>query len=489
MLNISQNSIIEKIQYKKYPSFSLNKEYRAARIFALYLLLFLGVFILAMFLPWTQNINTKGYVTSLRPDQRPQTLNSVIAGKIEKWFVQEGSFVKKGDTILYISEIKDDYFDPQLLDKTRKQIDSKNQAISSYVDKAKAIDNQIKAMDNTKVLKVEQARNYIKQYRLKITSDSIELEAAKINFDIAKQQLDRMEEMYKEGLRPLTDLEARRLKVQETQAKVISQENKMLSSRNELINAKVELNSLEAQFQDKIAKAESDKFATLSGQYDSEAAVTKMENQYMNYSIRTGLYYVLAPQDVYITKAYKTGIGEMFKEGESLLSIMPANYELAVEMYVDPVDLPLVHTGAHIRVMFDGWPAIVFSGWPNSSFGTYGGEVVAIDNFISDNNKYRILVKPAKQKVELPIFLHWMTAGGIEEDKDWPKELRMGAGASGFALLKEVKLGYELWRQLNGFPPEYYEGKPINDPKGKKDKSNAEKPEEIKQKAPLKSFK
>lgn len=491
MLNISlEKSPHDNIPIGQYRCFKLNKEYRAARLLAWLLIIFLAAFVAAMFLPWTQNITTKGYVTSLRPDQRPQTLNSVIAGKIEKWYVVEGDLVKKGDTILHISEIKDDYFDPQLLARTEKQIKAKELSVSSYMEKAKALEAQIEAMNKTRGLKMEQARNYVKQSRLKVISDSTELEAAKLNYDIAKQQFDRMEVMYKEGLRPLTDLEARRLKLQETQAKLISQENKLLASRNDLINAQVELSSLDAQFNDKIAKAESDRFATLSGMYDSDAAVTKMQNQYTNYSVRTGLYYVLAPQDGYITKAFKMGIGEMIKEGEPLLSIMPENYQIAVELYVEPIDLPLIHVGSHVRLLFDGWPAIVFSGWPNSSFGTYGGRVVAIDNIISDNNKYRVLVSPDKTKLPLPAFLGWMTHKGNEQDKDWPKELRVGAGAKGFALLKDVKLGYELWRQLNGFPPDYYEEKPTDDPKGKGDKSEkAKKEEEVKQKPALKSFK
>jgi hypothetical protein len=35
----------------------------------------------------------------------------------------------------------------------------------------------------------------------------------------------------------------------------------------------------------------------------------------------------------------------------------------------------------------------------------------------------------------------------------------VGSGASGIALLNDVPIWYELWRQLNGFPPDYYEMK------------------------------
>ena len=150
------------------------------------------------------------------------------------------------------------------------------------------------------------------------------------------------------------------------------------------------------------------------------------------------MYYITAPQDGYITKAIRSGIGETVKEGEELLSIMPSNYDLAVSMYVKPMDLPLMQNGQKVRFMFDGWPTVVFSGWPNLSYGTFGGEVVAIDNFISENGKYRILVAPDPT------------------DEEWPTALRVGSGADGMSLLKDVPIWYEIWRKLNGFPPDYY---------------------------------
>ena len=128
---------------------------------------------------------------------------------------------------------------------------------------------------------------------------------------------------------------------------------------------------------------------------------------------------------------------------------MPSGYELAVELYIDPVNTPLIEKNQHIRIVFDGWPNIVFSGWPNSSHGTFGGKVVAIDNFVIENGKYRILV--------------------IKDDNDypWPKELRVGAGAFGMALLKDVPIWYEIWRQLSGFPPDYYKSSEQNKTKKK----------------------
>lgn len=438
MLNITSNSIKEHVDEKEYKSFNFVDRKGAGRAMVKLIVVMSFIGLVLLFIPWTQNIRSPGNVTTLRPDQRPQTIHSVIAGRIEKWFVREGDFVKKGDTILFISEIKDDYFDPNLLGRTEQQLQAKEMSVKSYMEKVKALDSQIDALVQTSKLKLQQAENKWKQGRLKVQSDSIELEAAGINFDIATQQFERAEKLYADGLKSLTDLENRRNKMQKAKAEMIAKENKLLTSQNEVINARVELSSIAAQYRDDIAKAESEKFTALSSMYDAEAVVTKLQNQYMNYSVRSGLYYITAPQNGYVTKAIQSGLGETIKEGEEIVSIMPSEYDLAVAIYVPPIDLPLLEKGREVRIQFDGWPAIVFSGWPNTSVGTYEGKIFAIDNFISENGKYRVLVS------------------ADPDAEPWPKALRVGAGASGMILLKDVPIWYELWRKVNGFPPDYY---------------------------------
>jgi multidrug efflux pump subunit AcrA (membrane-fusion protein) len=394
--------------------------------------------VIALFLPWTQNISGSGAVTTLKPNQRPQTIQSVISGRIEKWFVKEGDFVKKGDTIMFISEIKEDYLDPNLVQNTKNQMNAKNSALVSYGSKVGALSDQIQFIENEKKLKVEQANNKIKQALFKIKSDSIDLVAVKTQLKIAKTQFDRATQLNKEGLKPLSDVEEKRLKLQEGEAKIITQENKYLTSKNEYINAKVEINRINAEYSEKVSKAQSDQFTALSNQFDTEAQVNKLKNQYANYSIRNGLYYIKAAQNGYVNRAIQAGIGETIKEGTPIATIMPSNFDIAVETFVNPVDLPLIKKGEKIRVWFDGWPTIVFSGWPEMSYGTFGGQIVAIENFISENGKFRVLIAPDP-----------------EEDK-WPSQLRVGSGAQTIALLNTVPVWFEIWRVLNGFPPDYY---------------------------------
>ena len=437
MLNISNNNpLTENInQFKTVKDLENRKHYKILN--RLIIVVSIITFIV-FFLPWTQNISSSGAVTTLKPDQRPQSIQTVIGGRIEKWYVKEGDFVNKGDTILFISEIKEDYLDPNLVQNTKNQVDAKRLAKDSYDGKIGSLSIQINAIENEKSLKTQQANNKIRQATLKIKSDSIDLVAVKTQVKIANTQYNRSVTLNKEGLKPLTDVEEKRLKLQETEAKLITQENKYLVSKNEYLNAKVEINRISAEYSEKDSKARSDQFTAMSNKFDTEAQVNKLENQYANYNIRNGLYYIKAPQSGYINRALQSGLGESIKEGTSIVSIMPAKFDIAVETFVNPIDLPLIAKGKKIRIWFDGWPTIIFSGWPDMSYGTFGGQIVAIETFMSDNGKFRVLVAPDKS------------------DIPWPKQLSVGSGAQTLAMLDNVPIWFEIWRTLNGFPPNYY---------------------------------
>jgi multidrug resistance efflux pump len=411
-----------------------NRPYSKAIKYSVYCFFIIGFVIL--FMPWTQNVESKGKVSTLNPENRPQTITTRIAGRIEKWYINEGDFVKKNDTIAFISEIKDEYIDPQLIQRSEKIIKAKETTLESYEQKINAVNSQIDALSNSLVLKLNQARNKIVQAKLKIASDSIEARSSSNNYKTAEDQLKRYEELLSKGVISKTDLENRRVKVQEALAKKTSADNKFISTKNELLNTEIDLNSIQQEYQEKLMKAESDKFSALSFLYEGEGSLTKLQNQLANYTMRQGFYYVLAPQDGYISKTNIQGLGEILKEGAALCNIVPMHDEQVVELYINPIDLPLVRIGQTVQLTFDGWPAFVFSGWPGISYGTYSAKIVAFDKAISDNGKFRILAKNDNQK--------------------WPEAIQIGGGVEGFALLNNVPLIYELWRKLNGFPPDFY---------------------------------
>ena len=440
MLNITENSVKEQLEIEDFPSYQFNRLPSSNRMLTWWLTLSLALTVIVFFLPWTQNIQMKGKVTTLRPEQRPQDINSAIAGRIEKWYVREGEVVEAGDTIAFLSEVKVEYFDRQLVQRTGQQIEAKKGSIDSYAQKAEALQDQIAALRKEYILKKDQLENKIQQARLKQETNAAAVSQAEVDFSIAEFQLRRTDTLFQKGIKSLSDLEQKKLKMQEAQAKLVSAKNKLQESGNGLEIANLQFRAIDNEYQNKVAKAESDRFSTLSTYYDAQGSLNKLENQYENYRQRNEMYYIIAPQDGFITKTVKAGIGEMIKEGETIVTVVPLERELAVEMYVRPMDLPLLNLEQEVRLIFDGWQAFMLSsGWSELSFGTYRGSVAAIDNTPNGQNLYRILIR------------------SDDLEKPFPQLLRVGAGAQGIALLNDVPVWYEIWRQLNGFPADFYE--------------------------------
>lgn len=459
MLKITENTIGSRIDIKAYKSLKIQKEHNASTILRRIMLWLCFVLVLCMFLPWTQNIGSEGYLTTLCPEQRPQSIHSVIDGQIVRWYIREGQKVQKGDTIAQLREVKPEYFDPNLIERTENIANAKTQSIGAYAQKATALRQQSAAISDGLVQKLKQARVYTQQIKLKIISDSTDYNAQRLNLLIAKKQFERTDSLKSMGLKSAADVEEKRLKYQEMQAKVVSVQNKYLESKNTFINALTELNSLEAQYAEKIAKVNSDIQSVASNSLEAEAEVNKIKNQLANYTQRQKHYFLVAPQDGFVAKIKTTGVGEIIKAGYDVVTIMPAFHQLAAELYVAPMDLPLIKISQEVRLIFDGWPSLAISGWPELSSGTWAGAVVAIDQIISDNGKYRILVAPQ-----------------VEDGHQWPSRLQVGAGVRGMALIRDVPMYRELWRQLNAFPPDYYS----------KDEDKSEK---YKLKAPIKKIK
>jgi len=439
MLNLSNQHVAEgvweKVPRKSRPELlRIQGSRRLGRI-----LLVVGIlFLIALFLPWRQTISGTGSLTALTPQDRPQTVQNQIAGRIEHWNVREGQLVRKGDTLLTISEIKDEYFDPNLPERLREQLDAKRANVDAYGAKIAATDQQIAALGTTLQVQLESARNKVEQAANYLNIDRADLVAATNFYETTRARLARYEEGYKNGLFSLTDIETRRLKLQEDLAKVTSVRNKVASSEQALANARIELSNLRAKYAQDLAKARSDRSSAVSSRVSGEGEVASIRNKISNVEVRRGLYVVRAPQTGYVVRALKAGIGETIKEGESIATLQPEAPLLAAEVYVRAMDVPLIQRGRQVRLQFDGWPAIQFSGWPSAAVGTFGGFVSVIDVVSSSGGKYRLLVRPAQPQ---------------PGDQPWPRQLRLGSGVQGWVILDSVPVWYEIWRQLNGFPP------------------------------------
>lgn len=170
----------------------------------------------------------------------------------------------------------------------------------------------------------------------------------------------------------------------------------------------------------------------LTDEANSSAELSRIEVRFARQSMQS----VKAPRSGTILRRMSGQESELVKPGDVLAVIVPETESRAVELLVDGNDVPLVHEGRHVRLQFEGWPAVQFSGWPSVAIGTFGGRVSFVDAADSGNGKFRVVVIP-------------------EKGEKWPSHryLRQGMRANGWVLLNRVTLGYELWRQFNGFPP------------------------------------
>jgi RND family efflux transporter MFP subunit len=302
------------------------------------LLIFLGIIVIVFIAtPWRQTSKGGGYVIASDPNNRAQTINATVNGRISKWYVRDGSKVKAGDKLV---EIVDN--DPLILERLRSERDAKKR----------------------------------KQ------------EVAKMAAETAKIDYSRQEELLAKGL----------------------------SSRKSYELAKIEYKKLLGAFESVSAELA-----------ESETKLSRQERQL-----------IIAPRDGVILKVLAGDNSTVVKAGDEIASFAPNLDEPAVELYVSGNDIPLVYEGRKVRLQFEGWPAVQFSGWPEVAIGTFGGVVSSVDSSVSSNGKFRIIVKK-------------------DVNEKWPdaRFLRHGAKVYGWVLLNQVVLGYELWRQLNAFPPSF----------------------------------
>lgn len=378
--------------------------------------------VLVMFLPWQQYVSGDGEVTALSPADRPQVVPTVIGGRIAEWFVAEGQAVKKGDPILRIVEVKTEYLDSNTVVQYRTARDAKSGAVTSKEEKVRQLTAMIGLLEQNMRLSMDKARTKIAQYQA-------EVQAAVVDSSTYLLQYERQQQLLSQELTTLTALENARIRYQSGIAK-------LQEKRQGLQAAQIEFNSVQVDYGEKLAKARSDRAATEAEVGEGRADVAKLSLDVQNLQLRNQLYVIRAPQDGYVVRATQAGIGQQIKDGEAVVTIMPSRPRRAVALYVKPMDVPLLSVGREVRLQFDGWPALQFAGWPSVAVGTFGGTVQVIDRVPNKDGKFRVLVVES-----------------TAHDDPWPSQLNLGSGVLGWALLDNVTVGFEIWRQINGFPP------------------------------------
>jgi multidrug efflux pump subunit AcrA (membrane-fusion protein) len=377
--------------------------------------------VVGMFLPWQQTVRANGTITALDPADRPQSVQAQIGGRVDAWLVAEGDSVRRGDPILRLTEVGTEFLDPAVVEREGERLAAMRASVAAKREKADAIRQRLIALEEGLRVNEAQARNRLLQAEASLA-------AAQLDSSIAFTQRERAEALYADGLRSLADVETARARAQRAVATLAEQ-------RAALENASLALAGLQASFAQELARTNSDLATNEAEIADGDEKVAGLRLRVTNLSMRQDAFVIRAPQDGFVVRVINRGVGEIVNAGAVVATVQPAAPGLAVQLAVKAMDLPLLQPGRKVRLQFDGWPALQFAGWPSVSVGTFGGVIAVVDRVDDGTGKYRILVAPDPA------------------DEPWPQQLRAGSGVYGWAMLDEVRVWFEIWRQFNGFPP------------------------------------
>ena len=390
--------------------------------------LFLILILFLLVTPWQQNIRGIGRVVAYLPADRQQTISAPVEGRVTKWLVKEGTHVTKGQVI---AELSDN--DPLILERIKNE----RQAL---LDRQKAVNNRVETfreqlkmseLARPQALSASQARIAMATQRQKAAEQS--LLASNAAAKTSQLNLARHSQLQNKGLSSNRTLELAQLEAAQRNAEVIRAQATLQSAVSEVAALEADFRKLSADTTASIEKTRADLNKAIEDQNYVQADLLKLETRLARQQNLT----VTAPRDGVIFRLLANPNAELMKAGQAIAIIIPHAVERAVELWVDGNDLPLIVTGSHVRLQFEGYPSIQFGGWPEFSMGSFGGEVALIDSTDDGKGHFRILVTPDP------------------DDIPWPEErfLRQGVRTNGWVLLGQVTLGYELWRIFNNFPP------------------------------------
>jgi multidrug resistance efflux pump len=415
-----------------------------ARRLAKALLFFLVVAIAAMFvLPWQQSAKGTGNVTAYVPQERRQTVMAPVKGIVERIAdgIVEGSQVKQGDFIVEIGPAA-----ANMGEQLTSQLGDLNEKLRAAQAKADAYSQNVLDYAEARDFAVSAVDELIKAAQAKVRAKQDLIAAYKSKEWQARTNYQRQQRLMQQGIKSRKEVEKMKKDWEVAQAELESKRRDVTTAEKELSAKRQEREEKLKTAQTKVDYARAMRESALGDKATAQKEIRSLSMKQSEMQRMT----ITAPRDGTIFRMPVFERGQTIKAGDPLFTIVPETTDLAVELWLNGNDVPLVRSGDHVRLQFEGWPAVQFAGWPSVAVGTFGGQVVAIDETDNGKGRFRIQVRP-------------------DGDVEWPSHrfLRQGVRANGWVMLQQVPLGYEMWRQLNGFPPVVAEEEP--DKKGGKD--------------------
>lgn len=417
---------------------------KLTRWFARVLLLgFTAMPFLLIFVPWQQTVRGRGQIVAFAPTERRQVVTSRIDGQIGKWYVVENSRVKSGDPLVDINDNDADFGDR--LENQRKFLYSRKRAAQEEIaEQTVAVEAQEKALNAS--VKAAKANREAAVMLVDVGTQS--RKNAEFASGFEKRRFGMFEKLYKDpkfgGLESELNRDEALMRADRTATDVKRAEAEIERSKAGVLTSDSLILQAEATGLSTLATTRRDLQRAVQNAFGVERELQELDTRIERFKAR----FVKSPCDgiVFRISANVGEGGAYVKQGDELAVIVPDTDDRVVELLIDGIDAPLIAAhmektgrGPHVRLQFEGWPAVQFAGWPSVAVGTFGGKVRQIDPTDDGYGRFRILVEPEE---------------AFDGDR-WPEDafIRQGNQAVGWVFLNRVTLGYELWRQFNGFPP------------------------------------
>jgi adhesin transport system membrane fusion protein len=381
-----------------------------------------------VFIKWQQTAYGEGKVLAFSAQDRPQTLDAPIDGQVVTWFVHEGSRVKKGDPIVELSDT-----DPMILSRLTRERDAIVDRIEAGRARAQGLELRIENVKKARTNAVAAAQSRVSMAQQREKAALQAREAAFASLETARLNQERSESMFQQGLISKRQWELAQLDYTKSSTEHQRAEASLQAAKEELKALMSDQIKIDSDGSASIGDATASAASAEAEIASASAELTRVEVRLA----RQATQFIRAPKDGTILRILTNAQGsDMVKSGDHLALFVPDSEERSVEIWLDGNDIPLVRVGQHVRLQFEGWPAVQFSGWPSVAVGTFGGHVALIDSAVNEQGKLRVLV--SKNDKEIWPDVHY---------------LRQGVRANGWVQFSRVRLGYELWRRFNAFPP------------------------------------
>ncbi len=400
----------------------------ARRIARSLLALLLVLMIFLALTPWQQNVRGVGRVVAYTPAERQQVISAPVEGRVSRWLVREGSQVKQGQII---AELLDN--DPLLLTRLKGEQEALLARQAAVENRVETFRTQLRMAEQARPQALSSAESRVNMAKQRRSAAAQSLDAAKAAQKTAGLNLYRQEQLRGKGLASQRTLELAQLENAQRDAEQQRAAAGLSAADSEIAALQADLQKLAADTTSSVEKARAELNKAIEDQNYVQADLLKLQTRLARQETQT----ITAPQDGTVLRLLANPRAELLKAGQPVAMFVPDTQFRAVELWVDGNDLPLIVTGSHTRLQFEGYPAIQFGGWPEFSVGSFGGQVTLIDASDDGKGHFRVLITPDPN------------------DVPWPdtRFLRQGVRVNGWVLLGQVTLGYELWRIFNGFPP------------------------------------